>query len=137
MSTRRDAIAKSMFSRKQQRNLAGSLNDIHIGLSSSEFDWSFYFITPLCMEMFVAQNWIHVLHYKIKWRVCSLHVDYIEIYFHMINLWLTVLINLVSTIMQNHMKFIIWCNLYLKNFKTQLRVTMTKIPLNIIDFEQV
>ena len=38
MSMRRDAIVKSLFSRKRQRNLVGNLDDIHVGLSSSESD---------------------------------------------------------------------------------------------------
>ena len=38
MSMRRDAIVKSIFSRKRQKNLTGKLDDIHVGLSSSESD---------------------------------------------------------------------------------------------------
>ena len=34
MSMCRDAIAKSLFSRKLQRDLVGDLDDIHVGLSS-------------------------------------------------------------------------------------------------------
>ena len=38
MSMRRDAIGKSLFSKKRQNNSAGNLDDIHVGLSSSKSD---------------------------------------------------------------------------------------------------
>ena len=38
MSMRRDAIAKSLFRKKRQNNLAGNLDNIHVGLSSLESD---------------------------------------------------------------------------------------------------
>jgi hypothetical protein len=38
INMRRDAIAKPLFNRKRQRNLARDLDDIHVGLSSSESD---------------------------------------------------------------------------------------------------
>ena len=65
MSMRQDAIAKSLFSRIRQKNLAENLDDIHVGLSSLDSNWNCYFMAPMFGDVFCTKL-INCLSLQIK-----------------------------------------------------------------------